>query len=84
MERERERELWHGILFEEPNPEQEPPTRPNWALEVDDTNVYSRGNRAPVNIVINIRCHHEKRNTSFNRANRKRGEIFPHIRAPCP
>jgi hypothetical protein len=21
-----------GILFEEPNPEREPPTRPNWAL----------------------------------------------------
>ena len=29
---ERERELWHGILFEEPNPEREPPKRPNWAL----------------------------------------------------
>ena len=37
MKRERERELWHGILFEEPNPEREPPTRPNWALEDDDT-----------------------------------------------
>ena len=23
---------WHGILFEEPNPEREPPKRPNWAL----------------------------------------------------
>ena len=36
-EGERERERWHGILFEEPNPEREPPTRPNWALEDDDT-----------------------------------------------
>ena len=31
------REHWHGILFEEPNPNREPPMRPNWALEDDDT-----------------------------------------------
>ena len=30
-ERERER-AWHGILFEEPNPEREPPKRPNMPL----------------------------------------------------
>ena len=45
---ERARELgmdaWHGILFEEPNPNREPPTRPNWALEDDDT-----GNPTPPN-----------------------------------
>ena len=27
-----QRELWHGILFEETNPNREPPKRPNWAL----------------------------------------------------
>ena len=32
-ERERERELCTGILFEEPNPEREPPKRPNWARQ---------------------------------------------------
>ena len=59
-EREREREWWHGILFEEPNPEREPPTRPNWALEDVDTGnptppehtrgsaFIQEGNRAPV------------------------------------
>ena len=31
------REHWHGILFEEPNPNREPPMMPNWALEDDDT-----------------------------------------------
>ena len=31
-EREREREHSHGILFEEPNHNREPPKRPNWAL----------------------------------------------------
>ena len=38
---------WHGILFEEPNPEREPPTRPNWALEDDDTD--DTGNLTPPN-----------------------------------
>ena len=33
QERERERESYGtGFLFEEPNPEREPPKRPNWAL----------------------------------------------------
>ena len=30
--RKREREYWHGILFEEPNQNREPPKRPNWAV----------------------------------------------------
>ena len=31
-------EIWwrHGILFEKPNPNQEPPKRPNWALVARD------------------------------------------------
>ena len=59
-ERERERELWHGILFEEPNAERS--EEPNseliglWKMTTLTTQetppprtlVYSRGNRAPV------------------------------------
>ena len=46
-EREREREsAGTGFLFEEPNPEREPPKRPNWALEdVDTGNPKGRGNK---------------------------------------
>ena len=40
-----QRELWHGILFEETNPNREPPKRPNWALCMS---LVQEGKRAPV------------------------------------
>ena len=69
MKRERERELWHGILFEEPNPEREPPTRPNWALEsLEDDDTDDTGNPTPPK--------HKEVQGGQGKPNRQKGAVY--------